>query len=114
VKAATLAAKLLALSAEQAAFVIEQIAALRDFAIRLLQSGFHDSGEEAADNVLTPACGSRALGVFRSGDAGNPISDGNHGNLLSQTMRQQTAFKFASVLQCNVARFSNITTAGNA
>jgi hypothetical protein len=104
----------LALSAEQAAFVIEQIATLRDFAIRLLQSGFHDSGEEAADNVLARACGSRALGVFRSGDAGNPISDGNHGNLLSQTMRQQPAFKFAFVLQCNIARFSNATTAENA
>jgi hypothetical protein len=104
----------LALSAEQAAFVIEQIVTLRDFAIGLLQSGFHDSGEEAADNVLTRACGSRALGVFRSGDAGNPISDGNHGNLLSQTMRQQTAFKFASVLQCNIACFANTTTAKNA
>jgi hypothetical protein len=104
----------LTLSAEQTAFVIEQIAALRDFAIRLLQPGFHDSGEEAADNVLTRACGSRALRVFRSGDAGNPISDGNHGNLLSQTMRQQTAFEFASVLQCNIARFSNTTTAENA
>ncbi|HJS62246.1 MAG TPA: hypothetical protein VJ800_10895 [Pseudolabrys sp.] len=99
------------LSAEQSAFVVEQVAALRDFAIRLLQSGFHDGGEEAANNVLTRACGSRALGVFRSGDAGNPISDGNHGNLLSQTMRQQTAFEFASVLQCNIARFANATTA---
>jgi hypothetical protein len=64
------------------ALVIEQIFAPCDFEIGLSQSRFHDGGDDSGDNVLTR--GSRARGVFRAGDAGNPISDGNHGNLLSR------------------------------
>src|SRR5262245_66608020 len=65
-----------------------EIFAARDFAIGLLQPRFHNSGKEAADNVLTRARASRALGVFRGGNA--PVSDGNHGNLLSQSMGPQS------------------------
>src|SRR5262249_16335366 len=65
-----------------------EVFAARDFAIALLQPRFHNRGKEAADNVLTRTRASRALGVFRRGDA--PVSDGNHGNLLSQSMRQQS------------------------
>jgi hypothetical protein len=70
------------MEAAQIALVSEQKFAPCDFAIGLAQSRFHDRGEEAADNVLTR--GSRGRGVFRSGDPGNPISYGNHGNLLSK------------------------------
>jgi hypothetical protein len=103
-----------ALAAAQDAFVIEQIGAPRDFAIGLPQPRFHNRGEDAADNVLPRACASRALDISRGGNAGNAISNSNHGNLLSQPMRQQTAFEFASVLRRNIACFSSITTVWNA